>query len=202
MYYHIEVRHTYDKNMRGLKRMIFNEREAIREEIQELKEQNRRDYDLYFESRKYRNIRVEELLNRLRELDERDKEYMRQPQEVPVVIPESVPIVEEPKPKPEVKAGLSETKKEYVQENIQKELNKRRTKAKQIPIEKLETIIVERLRKNGDNKEVQVKELKRFAEVVFDTEWKNFNNPLKRITMKNKRIVNSRYGFYKYVPSP
>lgn len=52
--------------------MSFTERDAIKMEMEELKEQTRRDAELYFESRKYRNERYTELLNRLRELDERD----------------------------------------------------------------------------------------------------------------------------------
>ncbi|WP_409305595.1 hypothetical protein [Peribacillus sp. SCS-155] len=55
---------------------FFDERKAIELAIADLKEQNRRDYELYLESRNVRNKEIAVYLDRLRELDERDKELI------------------------------------------------------------------------------------------------------------------------------
>lgn len=75
----------------------MNERKAIEFELYELKEQSRKDFDMYFELRKYRNQRYSELQNRLREIDERDMNSSKAQQ-----IAESVynnPFYSLPKPK-------------------------------------------------------------------------------------------------------
>lgn len=51
----------------------FTEREAIQQEMEFIKEQSRQDFQLYFEMRKQRNQRYDELLNRLRELDDKEE---------------------------------------------------------------------------------------------------------------------------------
>jgi len=65
----------------------MNEREAIALEMQELKEQGRLDWEMYFELRRHRNQRYNELQDRLRQIDERDSRIEWEREHQPPVIP-------------------------------------------------------------------------------------------------------------------
>lgn len=51
----------------------MNEREAIKWILEELKEQRKQDFDMYFEMRKQTTMRYDALMNRLRFIDEQDR---------------------------------------------------------------------------------------------------------------------------------
>lgn len=51
----------------------MNERQAIQWILEELKEQRKQDFEMYFEMRKQTSMRYEALLNRLRFIDEKDR---------------------------------------------------------------------------------------------------------------------------------
>lgn len=78
--------------------MLFTERDAILFEMNELKEQGRLDCDMYFELRKHRNQRYNELQDRLRIIDEREGI-----KEIPVAPPVPQIIVQKPTVHPERK---------------------------------------------------------------------------------------------------
>lgn len=52
----------------------MNEREALQFIMEELKEQRRADFDMYFEMRKNITNQYDRFLDRLRDLDDRDRE--------------------------------------------------------------------------------------------------------------------------------
>jgi hypothetical protein len=70
----------------------MNEREAIAFILQELKEQRRADFDMYFEMRKNTTAQYERFLDRLREIDELDRELkaVTPPPEPGLIIPKSL----------------------------------------------------------------------------------------------------------------
>ena len=115
--------------------LIFDERRAIEMEIQSLKEQTRMDFDLYFESRKIRNEQISVLLDRLRQLDERDKELIKQQRLEQTATPEPVKttpnsIEEWEKQKEERLRSQKESKLEGVRKNVKDNINKEKIKSK------------------------------------------------------------------------
>jgi len=152
---------------------MFTEREAIKQEMEEIKELVRIDTDKYWEMRFYRNKRLEELLDRLRELDERDlyapvKQVIEKP-----VNPETLP-----KPK-----NLDMTVTDLQIDRVTKP--KRSGKASLAPREKVIEEIELFLKQNGPTKQ---KEIREHIEQKFNVQWANFNTVLKQVVDKSPHI--------------
>lgn len=180
---------------------MFTEREAILMEMQELKEQGRLDYDMYFELRKFRNERYNQLQDRLRIIDDRDKlekpQYVPRSSEPPKMTPLS-PSVDVGKtfvqnnehelqtlfktlPVPKVRdIQPSELKYDRIRKEEEKKIHqsqKYRGKVFPTPIETTEAI--ERYLKHIGYA-VRTKQIKQAMERQFDIEWTNFSNVLER----------------------
>lgn len=188
---------------------IFDERKAIEMAIQDLKEQTRMDFDLYFESRKIRTEQISILLSRLRELDERDNivqiKYRKAAERVLVDTLGSLDtIVEEEEAK---KARLLEEralerqrqlekreqekleeKRKLISESIQKEkLVSKPQKAGHtyVPIERVETLVLAYLEQNGEQ---PLRKIKEYVEEQTGASWKNFSEVVRKIKANSSSI--------------
>lgn len=184
---------------------MFTERDAIQFEMEELKEQARRDFEIYIDSRRHRNERYDQLQNRLREIDMAERQPTRpQPPVQPLseiiqkIQPETFrkPVVLEPSGAdgftiPQWKE-VSETEKKLKEEMKPKNRKKRKYVSTEIVLTK----VLEFLIANGKS---TLKQIQEYVEAELNTKWTNFNTPMSRVmalTKKIERVDNK----YKYVP--
>jgi hypothetical protein len=159
----------------------MNERQAIHFEMQELKEQSRRDFDMYFELRKHRNQRYNELQNRLREIDERD---MKAPQ---------LPQIESNYHNPGLPTPKAQdfTVEQLRVDKYEEEITDGRTKRIIADYNEISETVEEFLRINGPSK---LKSIKRVMERRFNKKWANYNSVLKKVMTMNKKVQVMREG--------
>lgn len=163
---------------------IFDEREAIRLELQELIDQKRMDYDLYLESRKIRNDRTIVLLDRLRELD-----GWKAPTVEKVIVPPS----REEEFKELMKIKPAKTVVEKAREHTR---NTGPNKSKiYVPLEKVAPLITRYLIENGPS---APKDIQKFVQDETGGKWGNFTNPLVRSMEKFGNIKRGERGLYYY----
>jgi hypothetical protein len=168
---------------------MFTERDAIEFEMNELKEQARRDYDIYLTSRNMRNERYSQLMDRLREIDERPhrKEVVLKNKDITKEMWESVknaPAMVLPQPK--FKGNPQELRVDYVEE-----------KKKYVPLEEVDSVVEGYLKERAED--VRIGEIKEYTEETLDQHWENFNAVMRKIMSVNPRIIKGRRkGFYKY----
>lgn len=165
----------------------FNEREAILFEMQDLKEQSRKDFDFYFEMRKYRNQRYNELQDRLRDLDE-----IQFNREKSVDLDSLYPSII--KEKPFTPKSQDMTPLELELERVEKP-----SERGFVPLEKLVPAIEDFLESNGSS---QLNQIQAHMEAKFGTHWTNFNTTLKHAMKRTKHIgvdkTNKRRFLYFY----
>lgn len=164
----------------------MNEREAIKFEMEMLKEESRRDFDMYFELRKYKSKRFSELQDRLREIDERD------------MYAENTP----PQPKqPEITTLDKLIPKSYhmtpvdlqVERVITQDPPKKRTGKTQLVDYDVLTKEVEEFLKT-QNEPVKLGPIKRAMEEKFQVSWTNFNTTMKHIVDRSNRLIVYKNG--------
>jgi hypothetical protein len=169
---------------------MFDEREAIYFEMQELKELGRREFDLYFEMRKHRNQRYSELQNRLRELDE--IEYRRMSQSNNPVTDNTVTGQDGkvlPMPK-NIDRTVTDLRTEPRETN---NINKAKVDYV-ILTAKIESF----LQSNGPQKSNVIRN---YAEKEFGIKWANFNSTLKNILRRSDKVkvdTTSKQHIYYY----
>jgi hypothetical protein len=149
---------------------MFNEREAIRLEMEDLKEQSRKDFDFYFEMRKFRNERMTQLQNRLRDLDE--IEYKRSIEPIKVVKIEKpfTPKNQDMKP-----TDLMIDRIESIESD----------KKSKVPYTELSNDITHYLMENGDK---PLNEIKSYIQHIHNTQWRNFSSVMKKVMEMNPNI--------------
>jgi hypothetical protein len=168
-----------------------NEREAIEFEMNELKEQGRLDFDLYFDLRKHRNERYSELQDRLRTIDERDMKIttptvnhiqVKRPdarEAQTVIIP--LHLRERTKDLPDAKsAHMTQGEMRVDRIKLEKEpVKPKKDKKALAPFEET-TEAIEAYLKNRYPKWVPTREIKKVIEKQFQVEWSNFSNVMER----------------------
>lgn len=195
---------------------IFDERKAIQLAVQDLKEQTRMDYELYFESRRVRNEQISILLERLRELDERDKivelKYSTRYNSTQNQEPSGVATPEPTKEKETesmqdqllkaqlLQGGIPEVKlpekRDIVASRIREQAlsNTHRTKSKKVPQERIEQLIMTYLTEHGES---QIRFIQKYVEETVNQKWSNFSATVKKIMERNKRIQKGhKMGYY------
>lgn len=165
----------------------FDEREAIRLELKELIDQKRMDYDLYLESRKIRNDRTTELLNRLRDLDGNQSKAAE------------APVLQQP-PKKENEfrelMGIKPEKTIVEKEREYKRNNSSRKKHKaSVPLERVSQLITNYLIENGPS---GTKAIQKFVEEETNGTWNNFSNPIIRTMELYGKVKRKGRGVYYY----
>lgn len=182
----------------------MNEREAIRLEMEELKEQGRRDWELYFEMRKHRNDRYTELQNRLREIDVRDsdREIMVEKQEFKPLSARVTERIENEKDLPVAKSA-DMTPKEMVVDRVARPKRKgvHRGKQPQVPHGLLQQTIEEFLR--HADQPLTSKDIEDYVREKHGATFVNFNEVMRRVmgTSPFIRKTNTRpiqYTFHSY----
>lgn len=198
--------------------MSFTEREAIKFEMEELKVQASRDFEIYLSSRNQRNERYSQLMDRLREIDERsirNKGAVQVVKEVDNFLrkkEESKPIVfNVNKPLPEARWGGTIqdlrvdkvrpnqeiiVKSEPEQEEVEKPKRSKK-KGKYVTIEEVDPLVEKYLRfRQGEER---VRDIQEYVEKELDTKWVNFSSIMARILALNPRIKKAnRQGYYFY----
>jgi hypothetical protein len=160
----------------------MNERQAIEFELHELKEQSRKDFDMYFELRKHRNQRYSELQNRLREIDERDMNISKAQQ-----IAESAynnPFYSLPKPKANGMSVIDLRVDKYNEEPVKK----KRRSAATVNYNEIINVIKEALRENNHTK---LKPIKNKLETTFNKKWANYNSVM-RLAMEYDNTIKAK----------
>jgi hypothetical protein len=171
----------------------MNEREAIQFIMEELKEQRRADFDMYFEMRKNITNQYERFLDRLRDLDEREA-------------PRTLVIPREPEIKHEKLRAFFESKlPEPKFKGTPEELRVDRVKIEEpVESEKREYLNIERdvlpivvdYMKNADGSE-PLRDIQYYVESELDTKWVNFSIVMSRVMENEPRIQRSKVkGYY------
>lgn len=171
----------------------MNERQAIEFILEEIKEQRRADFDMYFEMRKQTTAQYERFLDRLRELDELDRELNAvSPREYvedvppPTYVP-TVPYIHT-LPEPRFKG----TKEELRVDRIEDEHEKKRY----IDIEKEVAPLVIEYMMHADGSE-PLRNIQYYVESELGQSWVNFSVVMSRIMDNEPRIQRSKVrGYY------
>jgi hypothetical protein len=187
----------------------MNERQAIEFILDELKEQRRQDFDMYFEMRKYTSQKYNDLLNRLREIDERDVQTY-----VPPTLVTAPPKVEMEnfKPKPftdTVKDIFKHLPAPKSQDLTPRDLSVEHAESKptfrpsKLPpmVEIVPT--VENFLKARKNEWFRTGEIQRFTQEMLQAEWTNFSEVMGRVVQVSPYInmdESSRVRKYQYKP--
>lgn len=187
---------------------IFDERKAIEQAIQDLKEQTRMDYDLYLESRKVRNEQISVLLDRLRELDVRDRDILAN-ESIEKLHSNKAPdttedwkkrkeerLREQEKIEDAEKERKLEEKRKIVSENIKKVNTKTFTaKSRKVKFERIVNLVVDYLyEKDG---EVPLHEIKKYVENETGASWTNFGEVVRRLMDSHSKVrKGSKRGYY------
>ena len=197
--------------------MSFTERDAIHFEMEELKEQARRDFEIYLTSRNMRAERYTQLMERLREIDERtirNKSSIQTPQKQVFEQRKQEATLVRDLPKPKFEGTLqdlridkvrpnqeiivkSEPEKEEFIENGRngKKFNKR--PKGNIKIEDVDPVVEKYLRFRQT--EERTKDIQTYVEKELGAKWTNFSAIMGRILELNPRIKKAeRHGFYYY----
>jgi hypothetical protein len=168
---------------------MFTERDAIEFEMNELKEQARRDYEIYLTSRNMRNERYSQLMDRLREIDERPhrKEVVLKNKEVTKEMWESVkntpPTI---LPQPKFQGDVQELRVDYIDKP-----------RKYVKLEEIDPVVQEFLKEQGYS--VQAKDIQKHVESKLGAKWENFSGIMYRLIELNPRIKKaSKRGMYYY----
>jgi hypothetical protein len=175
-----------------LEELHVNEREPIEFEMNELKEQGRLDFDLYFDLRKHRNERYSQLQDRLRTIDERDMKVntpivnhiqVKRPdarEAQTVIVP--LHLRERTKDLPDAKSAhmtQGEMRVDRIKVEEKPVKSTRVDKKSLAPIEET-TEAIEVYLKNRYPKWVPTRDVKKVIEKQFQVEWKNFSNVMER----------------------
>ncbi|PHE64249.1 hypothetical protein COF68_05245 [Bacillus toyonensis] len=184
----------------------MNEREAIALELASVREQGQLDREMYLESRKYNQTRQEELLNRLRELDERDiklkrEEKIEKLREEGFIVTDSGKEIPQPK---SVDLSATQLQVERVESKKDKVIVKEKTnrvgrgKVVKVPYNDIVSFMEGLLR---DRDPIDKVELRQLTEEYFGTKWANFSGLLvKLLDMSNHLDVDKtnrrRHLFY------
>jgi hypothetical protein len=197
--------------------MSFNERQAIEMEMQELKETARREFEMYFESKKWRNERFKELQERLKELDK--EEVVRPPiKPLSEVIGDLTPVTLKPFTTancdtPTVETDLPEihnidisveipqweTTETPEQQKLKEEMQEANTKTLKrnyVPLERVIPVVIDYLIVHGESR---IKDIQEYVERKLETKWISFSPLMGRIIEKTNKIENTGYGLYKYI---
>jgi hypothetical protein len=175
-----------------------NEREAIQFILEELKEQRRADFDMYFEMRKNTTAQYDRFLDRLREIDEKERELndsfpKPEPQMIlPKPLRETVKDIFKQLPVPKsLDLSVADVRDERVMEE---EAHERKS---QVPAEEVAHYIVEYL-KHADGSE-PLRDIQYYVETEMNTQWSNFTEVMKRTMQLNPCIQRSKVrGYYIY----
>lgn len=163
----------------------MNEREAIQFILEELKEQRRADFDMYFEMRKTTTAQYERFLDRLREIDERDAESKVE------ILPEPAIIIpKEELPKPRFTGTPEELRVDRVQESGYKE----RVDSADVT-EEIENFLA--TQKNP----IGLPPIQKHIEKTFETHWNNFSTVMRRAVSVSPYIQVHKVSQRKYLYS-
>jgi hypothetical protein len=164
----------------------MNERQAIEFEMQLLKEESRRDFEMYFELRKQSRERYTQLQNRLRQIDERDMYKPPAPIEEPArLVPKSADM------------SIEQLRVDKYKEPAKKA--NRGGKAPLVPNDKLIPFIEDFLKVL--NNPVHLKLIRSAAEREFNVTWANFNTVMRNAVKGSKHIAidkEQKNWFYSY----
>ena len=153
----------------------MNEREAIKFEMEMLKEESRRDFEMYFELRKQSRQRMEQLQNRLRAIDERDAN----PTYKSVNIPSSRYNIAKSS-----HLSVNELMVDKYAEPTNKPYN---AKSKSlVPYDNVVAFVEGFLKELGEP--VKLKVIKEATEKHFNVKWSNFNNVMSKVTLMSYRV--------------
>lgn len=169
-----------DYNIVGIGDIVMDEREAIQFEMQDLREQSRLDFEMYFELRKQKSQRYNELLNRLRELDDRDLyRPIQEPQNPIKSLDKLIPRHE--------LVTVQEMKLDRVREPKGNVL---------ADYDEIIKVVEEFLK---DKNPMAVKYIKPYVENHFGVKWTNFNNVMKRVMESSNHVsVDKTYKSFLY----
>lgn len=160
----------------------MNEREAIAFEMQDLKEQGRLDFEMYFELRKFRSKRYNELQERLREIDEVERNAKRVA---------TTPKIEVKLPKPRETQPFTlpwSAKKELPEPRFKESVEDLRTDRvaskkghpnAKVPIEEVVHEVEQYLQ--SVRKPVRLGSIRKHLELTFSTTWQNYNTLMKHV---------------------
>jgi hypothetical protein len=171
----------------------MNEREALQFIMEELKEQRRADFDMYFEMRKNITNQYDRFLDRLRDLDDRDRELNKVSPPEPVIKHEKLRAFFESKlPEPKFKGTPEELRVDRVKIEEPVESEKR----EYLNIERDVLPIVVDYMKNADGSE-PLRDIQYYVESELDTKWVNFSIVMSRVMENEPRIQRSKVkGYY------
>lgn len=152
----------------------MNEREAIVFILEEIKEQRRQDFEMYFEMRKSNNNTYERFLDRLREIDELDRELN---QKEPIRVPSREEELRE------TFKTLPPARAEFI--------SPAEMRVDRIPvewsIEDTVTLVENFLKKTKHP--VYLAQIQAFVELKFQKHWKNFADVMRRVMELSPFIV-------------
>lgn len=171
----------------------MNEREAIALELASVREQGQLDREMYLESRKYNQTRQEELLNRLRELDERDiklkrEEKIEKLREEGFIVTDSGKEIPQPKSvdlsATQLQVERVESKKDRV---IVGEKDKRvgNGKVAKVPYDDIVSFMEGLLRGRDP---LDLVELRKLTEEYFGTTWVNFSGLVTKLLKRTDKL--------------
>lgn len=167
----------------------FDERAAILFEMEELKWQARKDFEIYMDSKQHRAARYAELQDRLRDID-RNVPRETIPVEEPAV--SAVPLAFKHFPV---------TKEEVVKDNIRKAMldskpakpQVKKGKKIRVSADSIEKHVVDYLEWRGESK---LKDIQSYVESKVGREWVNFSTPMIRLVNSNERVISRGSGMY------
>lgn len=160
----------------------MNEREAIEFIMEEIKEQRRADHDMYFEMRKNTTDTYNRFLDRLRELDDKEREERK-----PLVIEK--PTLTSPEMTKEEESGLRTLFKQLPvarhmhvtpQEMNVDRIREETSFTKNLVPDEVIVPAVEQYLENTDGW-VGSRHIKMAMESKFGVEWTNFSNVMERV---------------------
>jgi predicted KAP-like P-loop ATPase len=173
----------------------MNEREALQFIMEELKEQRRADFDMYFEMRKNITNQYDRFLDRLRDLDDRDRKLNEvEPKEHIIKHEKLRAFFEDKLPEPKFKGTTEELRVDRIK--VEEEEPIKSEKKEYVNIEKdVKPIVVEYM-KNADGSE-PLRDIQYYAESELGTTWVNFSIVMSRIMESEPRIQRSKVkGYY------
>lgn len=172
---------------------MFTERDAIQFELEELREQARRDDEFYLEVRAQRHQRYSALMDRLRQVDaiiHEEKESVPKPVEL------VLPSINFDEIKQENGGFLPLSKRSSIEERINKEMQARKTQRVYHSIEAVASKIAYYLEIMGESK---LKDIQDYVQQELGMKWNNFTSTINRAMKTNPRIKRTdKKGVYFY----
>lgn len=182
---------------------MFNERDAIQFELDELREQARRDDEFYLSIRKQRAERYDQIMDRLRVIDGRDAQVNKK--ETPLVTNLRTILEDVPKPAEErpdfmplsqlVKLEAEQKQETPLEKKVREEKLARPKKRGYVPVERITTKVLEYL--EVFKGEQPLRDIQHFVETELGINWVNFSVVMKRAMEINPRIKKAdKQGYY------